>query len=499
MQVCIKTTENKEIRSRGRKGDGLPTTFYLLLLLDNQTIPIFIIFYRKFMTPYKLASALIKRILSIFTTWLTNYWGDFYHQQTREQLELFIGRLSNTVQLTKSPTMQHIIVKLQSLLMQPTPTEDPDDNWGQKDGHDDDLWDTGNHNKKKDSGYLSTYSGTSPDSPTGDSSTSISTSPSTTLPQFAGGIICMDNNNNPVRRTKVTPGPIQPNANPSLHKSKSNDSLASVKLNTTLLLVLSSQEIAEQLTCIEVELFGKIKAKFVRMIWGSNDNKQQPNHSSSSPTTKSGLMASISHFNFISAWVISMIVTQTKLGKRVALLEKFMMVAVALRHLNNYNTLMAILAGINNAAILRLKQTQEGIKKKKIYKQYQSLEKLMSSERSHCSYRMALKASTKCPCIPYLGIHSQDLIALTEANKDMKMDGTIHWDKFRLMGKSIMSITKLQHHQNGYALTPDLTILTWIAQSRILTDEEQYSQSMRIEPRLKTSSMTRLRDLCFKK
>jgi hypothetical protein len=42
---------------------------------------------------------------------------------------------------------------------------------------------------------------------------------------------------------------------------------------------------------------------------------------------------------------------------------------------------MAILAGISNAAILRLKQTQEGIKRKKIYKRYQSLEKLMSSDR----------------------------------------------------------------------------------------------------------------------
>jgi hypothetical protein len=42
---------------------------------------------------------------------------------------------------------------------------------------------------------------------------------------------------------------------------------------------------------------------------------------------------------------------------------------------------MAILAGINNAALLRLKQTQERIKKKKIFKRFQSLEKLMSSDK----------------------------------------------------------------------------------------------------------------------
>jgi hypothetical protein len=78
------------------------------------------------------------------------------------------------------------------------------------------------------------------------------------------------------------------------------------------------------------------------MIWGSHDNKQRPeeddredpsnpqqNHPMS--ITKSGLTASISHFNFVSAWVISMIVTQPNLTKRVALLEKFMAIAVVCR------------------------------------------------------------------------------------------------------------------------------------------------------------------------
>jgi hypothetical protein len=69
------------------------------------------------------------------------------------------------------------------------------------------------------------------------------------------------------------------------------------------------------------------------------------------------------------------------------------------------------------------------------------------------------------------GIHSQDLIALAEGNKDVRLDGTIHWDKFRLMGECIMAIIKLQQQKHEYNITPDPMILAWIAQSQLLTDE----------------------------
>ncbi|CAO3651379.1 unnamed protein product [Cunninghamella echinulata] len=275
----------------------------------------------------------------------------------------------------------------------------------------------------------------------------------------------------------------------------------SIKKDTKIFLSIPSQYMAEQLTWIEAELFGQIKSReFIRMIWAystdqTKKQQQQQQQLSSSPLLPSmatpamlidndtnldhhqnknhplytnALQASISHFNFISAWVISMIVLQPKLKKRIALLEKFMVIAVALRNQNNYNTLMAILAGINNTSVLRLRQTQQHIVKKKIYKKFQSLEKLMSSHRSYCSYRLALKQSSS-PCIPYLGIHNQDLIALAEANKDMKSDGTIHWEKFKLMGDCIVAIVKYQKQKHNY--TPNIMIQKWLSRTVILSDE----------------------------
>ena len=62
---------------------------------------------------------------------------------------------------------------------------------------------------------------------------------------------------------------------------------------------------------------------------------------------------------------------------------------------------MAVLAGLNSASVLRLKQTREVVSDKKLFKQFKSLERLMSSDRSFSSYRLALKAS-EAPGIPYL-------------------------------------------------------------------------------------------------
>lgn len=136
---------------------------------------------------------------------------------------------------------------------------------------------------------------------------------------------------------------------------------------------LSPLTLAQQLTWIEADLFRRIQPRdFLRHLWSNNLS-----------TEKNPVLASIEHFNFISGWIASLVVKQNLLEKRVSVFEFCLQLAVDLRGLNNFNTLMAVLAGMNSAAVLRLKLTRDKCmtRNKKLYHVFLELESLMSSER----------------------------------------------------------------------------------------------------------------------
>ena len=583
---------------------------------DENIIPIFLTFFRKFMKPYDLVKMLVdrfendglasdsssptdlqKRIHSIFSLWLSHYWNDFYGPHARKHIILFLDRISKYEYLTP------ICDSLAPLVIREPPSYDLDKNWGLVDDEDDaELLDDNRlswpttpitnkkRNEKKDSAYASgTFSVSSyihhqptPSSPLSSPTTNEQfllkrlssnnysrnnhqqSSSTTETPlispnlnrllrssssrkvvthseshpnlrssyaannkvplsasnnndsyeprraEFAGGLINIDNVVKPKNfytpSFKITPSIASTRTGGGWTSSLGTQLLASSFIssfrqhrsdkdqssyNYKVFMKTTDVTIADQLTWIEAELFSRIKPReFIRNIWSSSMHSDDSSFMSTS--SNNAVSASIAHFNFISAWVVTMIITQTRLSKRVAVLEKFMSIAVALRNHNNYNSLMAILAGINSASILRLKQTRQAVCTKKVFKQFQSLERLMSTDRSFSSYRMALKA-TGAPGIPYLGIHNQDLVSLAEANKDFRADGTIHWEKFRLMGETIMATMKFKYPR--YSIEPDSKILTFIADSYILSEDEQYKRSILIEPRLSSSSTNRIRDL----
>jgi hypothetical protein len=70
------------------------------------------------------------------------------------------------------------------------------------------------------------------------------------------------------------------------------------------------------------------------------------------------------------------------------------------------------------------------------------------------------------------GIHQQDLVSLGEANKDHKMDGKVHWKKFRLMGECILEMIRFQYPAYT-SLVPEPTLLYFIGhQSTAATTED---------------------------
>lgn len=115
-----------------------------------------------------------------------------------------------------------------------------------------------------------------------------------------------------------------------------------------------------------------------------------------------------------------------------------------LRQLNNYNSLGAIIAGINGTAVHRLVQTRELVSQQ-AQKDFMRLEILMGTQKSHFAYRLAWE-NTSTERIPFLPLHRRDLVSAEEGNRTFvgeKVD-RINWGKFEIMGDVIVGIQRSQ-------------------------------------------------------
>jgi hypothetical protein len=65
----------------------------------------------------------------------------------------------------------------------------------------------------------------------------------------------------------------------------------------------------------------------------------------------------IKRFNLVSSWVATEILKSDKLADRVLKVKRFLNIAKHCRDIENFNGVMEILAGLQNASIHRLKKT----------------------------------------------------------------------------------------------------------------------------------------------
>lgn len=115
----------------------------------------------------------------------------------------------------------------------------------------------------------------------------------------------------------------------------------------------------------------------------------------------------IDSFNDVSKWVATEIVTGANEKKRAATMKYFITVGQYCRKLQNFNALMAIVAGLNGSAVHRLKKSWDLVPQKK-RDAFEELKQIMSQQNNYSTLRNLLH-SVDPPCIPYLGMYLTDL------------------------------------------------------------------------------------------
>ncbi|KAI3634264.1 hypothetical protein MIR68_007868 [Amoeboaphelidium protococcarum] len=251
------------------------------------------------------------------------------------------------------------------------------------------------------------------------------------------------------------------------------------------ILELDPLELARQFTVHDFALFARIDiTEFLDKSWSiKNDNSKSPN-----------VKHLIKMSNQTTAWVASVILSEEDPKIRSQLLKYFIQVADKCLELNNYNTLMAILAAVGSSSIHRLKRTFDLLSNKTI----QTLDKLrdlMSPHQNFTKYRRRLE-ETKLPVLPFLGRFLTDLTFIEDGNPSTlnSHPDMINLDKRLKVANRIFDIYQYQQSKfNIQRIDAVQDLIDLCVNSAHASSEMLYDLSVKLEPREQdTEKMVRL-------
>lgn len=240
------------------------------------------------------------------------------------------------------------------------------------------------------------------------------------------------------------------------------------------LLTTDPRTFAAELTKMQWELFSSIRPRdILRHDLGKEEE---------GPVGKA-----IDFFNHLSRWVSTLILANPKPRNRARVYEQFVQISRQLRRSNNYDSLYAMISGMQETSVHRLGATHALVQiSPNIEKDFQSHLKLVDPRGAYVHYRRALQAdiSHGRPAIPLLPTILVLVSRLQSVRpEDKREDGMIQWDKFVRFGQILSSIPECQ--QKGPMITgaPSEAFRQLIMDTPVIMNEDAlFERSKMLEP-----------------
>ncbi|XP_067899855.1 rap guanine nucleotide exchange factor 6-like isoform X7 [Heterodontus francisci] len=198
------------------------------------------------------------------------------------------------------------------------------------------------------------------------------------------------------------------------------------------LLQLSTIEVATQLSMRDFELFRNIEpTEYIDDLF-----KRE------SKTGNVHLKQFEDIINQETFWVATEILKETVQWKRMKIIKHFIKIALHCRECKNFNSMFAIISGLNLAPVARLRGTWEKLPSK-YEKLLRDLQDLFDPSRNMAKYRNVLSSqSLQPPIIPLFPVVKKDLTFLHEGN-DSKVEGLANFEKLRMIAKEIRHVVRM--------------------------------------------------------
>ncbi|KAI2651268.1 RAS guanyl-releasing protein 2 [Labeo rohita] len=196
----------------------------------------------------------------------------------------------------------------------------------------------------------------------------------------------------------------------------------------------------------------------------------------------------ITLFNSVSQWIQIMVLSKPTAQQRATVISEFIK---RLLQLQNFNTLMAVVGGLSNSSIARLKDTQAliGSETRKVF---DGLVELVTSSGNYSRYRQRFSECSGFR-FPILGVHLKDLIAVHVALPDWfdPEKTRVNLTKTHQLYAILEELALIQSTPPSIEANSDLLNLLIVSLDQYHSEDEIYQLSLQREPRsikLSTSS-----------
>jgi len=200
----------------------------------------------------------------------------------------------------------------------------------------------------------------------------------------------------------------------------------------------------------------------------------------------------IKYVNKVSQWVASEILNRSECADQIGIFKKFANVMTHLKSNNDFSSLMAVFAGLNNSSIQRLDHIKELESL-----EFSDVNQLMSSQRNYKAYReyfdSLLYDESKIK-IPYLGIYITDIKFIHDNFKGKHL---MSYEEFDSIYRDIcMIVNKLKKckHRLVNSNNGSEGFIMYFERYSVLNDKQLYAKSCLIKP-MRSSTKERLVDL----
>ena len=244
-------------------------------------------------------------------------------------------------------------------------------------------------------------------------------------------------------------------------------------MKTMPLYDFKSVDIASQLTLIDILLFKRILPKELL-----NQNWLKEKQAQSAPNVYS----MIQRFNMVAHYTVFQIVNKEDVKERASVIQKFIKIAQECRIMCNFNSMTAIISGLESKEVYRLSKTWTLIPTS-LMSTFNELKEFASHKKNYSVFRQEIKTllDTDKPFVPYLGIYLTDLTFIEDGNKDM-VDGKINFTKRILLASVIKEIQQIQKNTDDYHLNDIPELRERLTTLSFIEQDELYKLSIKAEP-----------------